>query len=258
MDLASAIESRNSILSSAGKTALNIQYPKEFELYIIGLELCDEYFNTLKYFTFPINPSSMEESKPQITNVKKTMEGVITLKNNTFIPTEISITGTFGRNFKILLGDTYEDFIHSFTASKIDEDQFATNYLTFSSTTNGLKKVFSERIKTGYGCLKVLESIIDESKLIGSNGKLRHLIFHNPALGNSYIVTPGTLKMFQNEANNMIWSYTLPLKAVAPLESTFSAQKNKQINKQLAVTGFIQERVSGLLNATSRIVRGQL
>jgi hypothetical protein len=191
MSLLSAIQARNDLLYQYGKNALNVKYPKEFELYIIALELTDENFNTLKYFVFPVNPSSLEESKPQITNVKKANGGVTVLKTPTFVPTDITLSGNFGRGFKVLLGSTYEDFIHSFQETR--HFTYGNDSVTLTnknSIKKGLEELFDERIKTGYGCIKILEEIIEESKMIGKNGQVRKLIFHNPALGNSYLVAP--------------------------------------------------------------------
>lgn len=254
MSLLSALQSRNDLLYQYGKNALNVKYPKEFELYIIALELTDENFNTLKYFVFPVNPSSLEESKPQLTNVKKTNTGVTVLKTPTFVPTDITLSGTFGRGFKVLLGSTYEDFIHSFQETRDFVYGDSITVTNKSSIKKGLKQTFDDRIKTGYGCIKILEEIIEESKLIGKDGQLRKLIFHNPALGNSYLVTAGTLRLFQNEQTNMIWSYSLPLKSIAPLEALYNKQQLESISKQLNVTNYIQKRVNGLVRTTSKIL----
>lgn len=254
MSLASAIASRNALLTTIGKSALNIKYPKEFELYVIALELTDENFNTLKYFVFPINPSSLEETIPNLTNVKKTLAGVTVLKSPTFVPTDITLSGSFGRSFKILLGSSYEDLISSFRIENIGRFGQSENIVSSNSVGKGLKQIFDERIKTGYGCIKILEEIVKESTSIGSDGKLRKLIFHNPALGNSYLVTAGAMRIFQNEQTNMIWNYSLPLKSIAPLESLFNQKKLESIAVQLNVTSFIQQRVNGLLNKTSRLL----
>lgn len=256
MSVITAIASRNALLTTVGKNAMNMKYPKEFELYVIAFELVDEMFNTLKYFIFPVNPSSMEEVIPQLTNVKKTLGGITVLKNPSFVPTDITLSGSFGRGFKVLLGESYEDFAHSFqqrigTDSVTGQGQFAT---TKQSIGNGVGELFDERIKTGYGCIKILEEIVQESKRIGTDGLQRRLIFHNPALGNSYVVTAGTLRLHQDEQKNMVWNYNLPIKSVLPLESLYSAKKQESMAKQLNVTNYVQKRVNGLVHTLSKVV----
>jgi hypothetical protein len=110
MGVQAAIAQRNGLLNSIGRSGLNMKYPDEFELYVIALELTDENFITQQYFVFPINPSSIEETEPKLTNIRKTLGGITVLRNTTFVPTQISLSGTFGRNFKVLIGEKYEDF----------------------------------------------------------------------------------------------------------------------------------------------------
>jgi len=235
LSLESALASRNGLLTTFGKSILNIKYPKEFELYIIALELVDEDFNTKKYFIFPVNPSSIDEGKPQLTNVKKTLSGVTVLKSATFVPTDINLSGTFGRGFKITLGETSEDFIQAFTI-------------------NGNIQEFDPRIKTGYGCLKILEEIVEQSKAISGSGTNFKLIFHNPAFGNSYLVEPMNFRINMNEQNNMFHGYSLTLKSIARIDSLFDAKKLQSIARQLAVNGFIQKQVGQLLNNVSGVL----
>src|SRR4051812_44167158 len=101
MSIENVARNRMLMLEQVGKTALNIRYPKEFELYLCALELVDQYDNTLRYFVFPVMPSTMQETIPQLTSIKKTMAGVTVLSNPTFVPTDINISGNFGRKFRI-------------------------------------------------------------------------------------------------------------------------------------------------------------
>jgi hypothetical protein len=248
LSLTSAIATRNALLTEAGKAALNMKYPKEFELYVIALELTDEQFNTLKYFIFPVNPSSLEEIKPKLTNVKKTLGGVTALKTPTFVPTDITLTGSFGRNFKVLLGTGYEDLIHSFQDEYISRTGQSTFTTSQGSVKQGAKQFFDDRVKTGYGCFKILEEIVDESVKVGKN-----LILHNPVFGNSYLVTAGSLRISMTEQTNMIINYSLPLKTIAPLESLYTKKQLESISKQLSVTNYFQKRTNALIKNISKI-----
>lgn len=183
-------------VAKAGRSLLNIRYPKEFELYMCALELLDQNNKTLQYFIFPVMPSNIEESQPEITNIKKTLGGVTVLSNSTFIPRDITLTGNFGRSFKVLLGKNVVDLVSAFKERRQEE--------------------YNVSIKTGYGCCKILESIKDDAKSL--TGGVKRLIFYNLALGNNYLVKPLNLKFAMSQESNMIWNYSLSLKAIAPLD----------------------------------------
>lgn len=226
-------------LERLGKAVMNMRYPKDFELYLCALELMDQEGNTLRYFVFPVMPSSMEENKPKITNIKKTLAGITVLSTPTFIPTEINLSGNFGRKFRILLGSDYTDFISSFKT--VDGD------ITKESFRDGVVEVFDDRVKTGYGCIKILEEIVEQADQIDEKG-VRRLVFYNLALGNSYLVKPMNLKFSQSEESNMIWNYSLQMKSIAPLESLMTSSELEDQRQRLIITGFIQKGVDNLVN----------
>jgi len=230
-----------SLLGGVGRAVLNIQFPKEFELYMCALELIDQEGTTLRYFIFPVMPSSIEETQPQITNIKKSLAGITVLSNPTFVPGDVSLSGNFGRKFRILLGNNYEDLISSFKRKDSREKAFKT-------------QVFDSRIKTGYGCCKILEEIVAESKIVDEKG-IRRLIFYNPALGNNYLVKPLNLKFSMSQESNMIWNYSLTLKTVASLESFNSTLETKQSEERLVTTGYAQKQMGRVLSALTSILR---
>ncbi len=240
MSLETAISKRSEGLTTLGKAALNIKFPDEFELYVISFELVDSQGTTLRYFIFPVNPSSIDEQKNYLHNIKKTQGGVSVLSSSSFNPTDINISGSFGRKFRVLLGGDYKDFVSSFKDS--------SSSITKSSFKKGVKEFFDERVKTGFGSCKVLESVIEESKELDIHGKPKSLIFHNLALGNSYIVKTSTLRFSQSQESNMIWNYSLSLKGVGKLETFLSQKQMEQHSKRLVISGFTQKRVDSLLN----------
>lgn len=243
MSIDNVIRNRDALLITGGKNAMNIKFPDEFELYLCALELLDERNVTLRYFVFPVMPSSIDEGKNKITNIKKTLAGVTTLSSPTFIPTDISMSGNFGRSFKVLLGTDYTDFISSF------QDNGSGN-----GAANGIVELFDDRVKTGYGCIKILESILDEADQIGQDGKLRKLILHNPSSGNSYLVKCMSFKMSMSEQTNMIWNYSISFKSIAPIESLFTTKQIEAQAEKLNITGFIQSKVNNLLNTVTAFI----
>jgi hypothetical protein len=242
MSIENAIRGRAVLLERVGKSVLNIKYPKEFELYVIALELIDGDGNVLNYFIFPVNPSSLDELNQTITNVRKTQTGVTVLKNPTFVPIDINISGTFGRKFRILLGTDYTDFLSSFSSK---------GETTSKTIKQGLLNFFDERVKTGFGCLNVLKDILDGATIMDSKGP-RLLILHNLPFGSAYVVEPISTKTSMSQESNMIHNYNLALKAVAPL----AALKNGDLQKdreRLAVASYVQSQTDRLTQALTKI-----
>lgn len=247
MSIEGVVLKHASSLVSIGKMGLNIAYPKEFELYMCALELVDEDMNTLQYFVFPTMPTNIDESQTFMSNIKKTLGGVTVINTPTFVPRDITLAGTFGRKFRVLLGDSYEEVISSFKA----ED----GSITKKSAWNGVKNIFDKRVKTGYGCTKILEEIVNEvNRIDPETKKARKLILHNPAIGSSYIVKPVSFKQSMSQETNMIWSYSLTLKAIANLEDVYGQERLKKERFRLTATGYMQKRIDQAVNGITKLI----
>lgn len=245
MSIENAVRKRALLLENIGQTALNIKYPKEFELYVVALELINQQNVTEKYFVFPVMPSSFDESTTYINNVKKTLGGVVALSSTNFVPTDISLTGNFGRKFRVLLGTDYKDFVSSF----VDNGK-----LTKESAKEGVYELFDERVKTGYGCCKILEDLVNQKNHLSFANGMKRLVFHNLAFGNSYIVKPQSIAFSQSQESNMIWNYRLNLKTIAPLDALYSNSEQEEQRKRLGTTAFIQKGVDNVVNNLTGLV----
>jgi len=245
MSIENAVRKRALLVESAGQTILNIKYPNEFELYVIALELVNQQNVTEKYFVFPIMPSTIDESLQQTHNIKRTLGGVVTLSSPNFVPVDISLTGNFGRKFKVLLGTDYKDFISSF----VDNGKVTNN-----SFANGVYELFDNRVKTGYGCCKILEELVSQKNQISYSGGMKKLILHNLSFGNSYLVKPMSISFSQSQESNMIWNYRLDLKAIAPLDALYTDSELEEQRKRLGTTAFIQKGVDNVVNNITGLV----
>lgn len=235
MSIENATFRRDDLLQTIGKSALNLAFPDEFELYVLAFELLNQKGETLSYFIFPTNPSTLDESQPEITNIKKTLGGVVSLSSPSFIPPDITLTGNFGRRFRVLLGQDYTELLGGFSNGPVE----------------GVKQLFSNKIKTGYGCIKVLESLVRDSKKIDSENGVKTLIFHNLALGNSYVVKPLGLRFTQSQESNMIWNYNLTLKGIAPLKALYTDSELTSARSKLIITGYLQTQANRAVNELS-------
>lgn len=245
MAIENATLKRLGSLSSIGKIGLNVAYPKEFELYLCAIEVTDINYKTLQYFVFPVMPTNIDETQTFLSNVKKTLGGVVVLNSQGFVPRDIVLAGSFGRKFRTLLGGDYIDVISSFKT--------ADDKITLNSVAQGVRSIFDERTKTGYGCLKILEEIINNANIVDAKGP-RRLILHNPALGNSYLIKPQSLKLSQNQETNMMWGYSLSMKAIASLDDIMTSRRLQEERKRLNITGYMQSKAENVVNSITKII----
>ena len=181
-------------LDTAAKLALNTLYPAEFEVYMVTLELVDYTDESLEYFTFPINPESISKSQPYLKQIERTYGAVVVNKSGSFVPQDIIIRGTFGRQFRFITTDKVLDLT-------------AIQWLPDA-------KEFNKNYKSGYGCFKIVQKICDEANIL-DDGYARKLYFHNLAMGESYLVEVMNFTGSQSQSSNMIWNYDLRMKILS-------------------------------------------
>lgn len=238
MALADSLNRYRSFLDSLGKGGLNSLFPNDFEAYVIAFELVDSVDNTIEFFSFPIMPSNISISEPEITNIKKTARGVTSLKTDSFIPRDINLTGNFGRNLKIIIRNKIFDF-----------ESFKSVLGLTKSEFNG------PNVKTGYGTMKVFKRILDGSKTIDSKGNPVKLYFYNFTFGDNYLVEVVDKSFtMARDSSNMIWNYNVNLKAVAPITNSFV---KKQSLLGIIAASSIQKTINDLSSDVQRYMSGQ-
>lgn len=223
------IQRYRSLLQDVGKETLNALFPNDFEAYIMSLELVDADGNTVDFFVFPIMPNSIAITNTSLTNIKKTAGGITTLDTITFIPIDFAIQGNFGRQFKFLVGRSDV----SASAINFNARSFYLNADADSAATQIKKAVFNSQIKTGYGCIKILESIIKKSRSIDAQGRPYSLYFYNPSFGDAYLIKVPTFTFNQSKEENMIWNYSLQIKAIAPIDTTRNGDNRNSLIKTM-------------------------
>lgn len=212
----------NQKIRELGRGALNAIYKNDIEFYLLALEVVSSTGDTIDYFAWPVLPQEIRETHQEITNIRKTIGGVYVLKNTTFNPRVITLSGTFGRRFKLLVNNKQFE-LAGFRLS-INNGKFK---ITPPNLLEERIPEFSSIAKTGYGCIKIIESMKEKSKQLDENGQPYSLYFYNPILGNNYQVEIMNFSHMQNEVeNNMLPAYSLQLTAIAPLESVLSRLSN--------------------------------
>jgi hypothetical protein len=253
VDLTSVNRNIENLTNRVGRSVLHSIYPKDFEYYMMALELVDGSGNTIDYFAFPVMPSSIVKTENKRITIKKAYKSTLILTSPAFTPQDITIRGNFGRTFKILVGVkeilSGVAFFNSTKAGVFEPNQLSNRLINMPSNQ------FSQFIKTGYGATKILQSIIHKSDGSDQNGPFQ-LYLYNYALGESYLVVAPSksLVLEQNDQNmNMVWNYTLNLTIIAPLELV---RRNilPSSFKKLLIGGAIQ----GSINRTAREISSYL
>lgn len=249
------------MVQNVGVGVLNSLYPNDFEYYMLSLELT--YFDnfdlekTIRFFSFPVMPNSITQTEPQINNIKKNYGGLTVLNSPTFVPKDITIQGNFGKMMRIMIGDIVYTFGAMLWDNSTWAEQMKNKKMLFNKTfsknnnvNNSEKEFLGGFVKSGYGALKILQAMCEQSKQIDYD-KPRRLYLHNPALGVSYLVKVVDLNLNQNMQSNMIWNYTLRLKAIAPLESL--EDKNVLGFKKTATTIMMQQGIKAMTTVINNI-----
>jgi hypothetical protein len=230
MSLTAVKDRAVSLLADVGRAAMHANYPNDFEFYSIAFELIDYKDKTTDIFVFPILPSSLSISEQPNTNVKRTGGGTAVLFNSSFQPFNVTMNGNFGRKFRFLVGQS--------------------DVLGVAFRFSFRSKEFDTQIKTGYGATKVLERLLKDSLKTDEQQRPFKLIFHNMAFNQSHVVEVMNFGFSQNDSNsNMIWQYSISLRAIAPALFIRNESANKSSLRQLLSSSVLQNTLNVLLSS---------
>lgn len=211
------------LVKTIGKAGMHALFPNDFEFYMIILELVDSEGATVDFLSFPVSPEKIMYENIKLTNIKKSMGGVSVLGTETFVPKNISMSGTFGRKLKLLLSKPTTSEENA--ARSIDAGVFE------NAKQSGLQiksQVFNPKLKTGYGAFKLLEGIVDKSSGLDLNNEPFKLFLYNPTLNHSFLVAVNKLVATQDYgSSNMMWKYDLSLTAIAPVTNLRDSSKEE-------------------------------
>lgn len=230
------------LLGSLGRPAVSALFPKDFEVYMMALEVVNSKGETLEYLSFPVLPEQFNKNEPELTNIKKTAGGLVSLTSPTFVPEEITLSGTFGRTFKVLVGREIIDF-----------KAFSRSVDVVSAVKTAVKS-FDAKIKTGYGCTKILQAICDLSTQVDETGVPNKLYFYNQALGEAHLVEKTNLSLRQNrDSSNQMWSYSLTLRTLAPANEITGTDPSSF--KRLLQAGLQQRALSAITGPVGELLQ---
>lgn len=220
---------------SVGKAALNAVMPDDIEYYLCSLELYNQDKKRVGFLSFVVMPDQMEENHSPIQTMIKTHRGIATVLNDSFAPVDISFSGTFGRKWRLL---------SSFKDPKLELDTKGFLNLSFGSVAG-----IGVGLKSGYGITKIMEHILQRSYKT-QGGKPFYLIFNNYALNTSYVCDVVNYSVFQDIGSNMMWGYSVHLRAVAENATFFKMSTRLKNLKDIAA----MQIANGLTNVVSNMI----
>lgn len=201
------------IVLNQGRATLHSLAPDDFEYYACTLLLENSAGDMVKLFNFPVMPNSMSINKRPLVNIKKTARGYLDQFSTSFSGDTISMSGTFGRKFRLILQDEIKK-PNSRDLKVSEEDKIF------------LKDTFDAKVKTGYGALKLMEKIIYQSTKLDKNGYPHRLYFLNYAFNEMFFVEVTNWSKQQSLENNIMWNYSIELKCLGIAKSKYM-ERNK-------------------------------
>lgn len=230
---------------SAASSLMSSLYPKEFECYMISFELCNYAGETIDFFSFPVLPTEINIQEQFPVNIKNTFGGVSVLSTDIYNPKTITISGNFGRNFKLLNRGDLKFFKAIEWERRYNEQSDQYTYKELSTT-----------VKTGFGCLKVLESILNRSYAVDYDyGMSNKLYFYNLAYGESYLVKAISWTPSQDLSSNAIWKYNLVLQTICPIY--LDKQGSKKV-KKVYLSNRVQTKMNTLFTGVESTINAIL
>lgn len=203
------------VIMTLGRSALHAMSPDDFEYYSCTLELVDSHGVIENILHFPVMPNSISINRTSLVNIKKSGLTYISQFQDTYVGQNISIAGTFGRKFRLLITNGI--------GGNINDNQNLLNY-------------FDLKVKTGYGALKLLEKIIESSQKLDDYGNPKILFLYNHSFNQNVVIEVLNFQVSQSLENNMIWNFSIDSKSLAPADSIlFLGNFEKHLMKLLAV-----------------------
>lgn len=238
---------REQLLRQGGRFLLSQRNPNEFDYYMVAFELLKSDLSTSKYFIFPINPNSIEYNDTALTKITKTAGGVSVLKTSQHNVRDITLSGNFGQNFKVLTGNAFQDLVGVFKEENNPDKKK-------KSVLGGVLDSFSSIIKTGYGCTKVLEDILESSLQKDEVGGSYFLIFYNLAFNQKFLVEYESKVFTQSLESNMIWNYSVRLRTLGRVDDFLKSKDAARSNAQLIAGDKIQKRANAAFSQVSALL----
>lgn len=218
-------------IMEGGRALLHAQYPDDFEYYACTFMLENGSGDVVKIFNFPVMPNSIQIQKQPLVNIKKTARGYVDQFSTSFSGEIISLNGTFGRKFRLLLLGGEEK-----SSKSPEESEFKKNS-------------FDAKIKTGYGALNLMEKIIHFSTKLDENKLPYKLFFINYTFNQYSWVEVVDWSKQQSLENNMMWNYSLQMKVLADAKEKFNNSEDKKMKiSNLLKVATVQKMLNETIN----------
>ena len=223
------------IAINAGRVTLHSLAPDDFEYYAMTFQLENSYGEIIQIFNFPVLPNSISINRRPLATIKKTARGYVDQFSTSFPGDVISINGTFGRKFRLLL------------TNEIQKPNYKNPEIPESEKVF-LKDVFDAKVKTGYGALKLMEKMIKMSTQLDEEGNPHRLLFFNYTFNEQFFVEPISWSKQQSLENNIMWNYSLEMKAIGNAKDLMPKGNGPAKVSNLLKTSAIQKSFNSTFN----------
>lgn len=215
------------VIFEMGRGALHALAPNDFEYYACTFELINSKNVIEDIFHFPVMPSGISVARQSTLTIKATGQSYLSQFNDCFVGKKISINGTFGRKFRLMV-------------TKEVGQEAGVNTKIFQN--------FDLKVKTGYGALKLLEKIIEDSQMLDEDEQPKFLLFYNHTYNQNNIVEVTNFVVTQSLENNMMWNYTLDMTMLGDISTVVGGFDYKKNLKSLLAMSVLNKGINKVFN----------
>jgi len=218
------------VIFEIGRGALHALAPDDFEYYACTFELINSKNIIEDIFHFPVMPSGISVARQSILTVKATGQSYLSQFNDCFVGKKISINGTFGRKFRLMV------------TKEVGQ---------VAGTNSKLFQNFDLKVKTGYGALKLLEKIIENSQILDEDNQPKFLLFYNHTYNQNNIVEVTNFTVSQSLENNMMWNYNIEITMLGDIDTIIGGIDSKKNLYNLLSMSVINKSVNKVFDNIS-------
>jgi hypothetical protein len=190
---------------------------------------------------------------------KVSPSGKYITQRNAFVPYDINISGTFGKRLRVVSGQFDKMFAaiagiatglssNGSIEGVLSDSMMKQNFDPMKANLLGMK------MKTGYGCCKLLEAICNLDGDLDNYGKPYKLFLYNHAFGEDFLVTVNNFSISQSDNSSTIWNYSLKLTALSPLKYVVKAERARRMRIVNLASGQVQKSADSVYRVAKEVL----
>lgn len=192
-------------------------YSKNY--YVLHIELENKVTKEIvDFLDFPIMPQQIELTSEFMTTVTKTQGSTVVVSNNSYMPTIMTISGTFGNKNVV---DTYKRIPDIFEAGyTVTIDKYYTDSEATSGQVNNLPFAM-----TGYAVLKYFDALLEKHRL----SDLYNLNIFNLTFDQQFTCVALKKDFNMTVDKNGLWFYSVTFQSVKDSTSSTNVKEDYEL-----------------------------